>query len=389
MPTKFRKVIITGALVVTLFTVSIVNAQSITPLSKSPTETTEAFIVEVDKLSYEEAVQKAIEESYALKKLEKDKVIAEEGREIIRSTVSTTRPKPNVEDYDGGWSEVFITDAANKQALLSVMQADIGLKSYEYNKQIQAEAIRYQVKALFNSITNTKEQIELANLALENSQRQLSIISQKFQLGLESEYNRSMAEKQLEQQRKQMEQLKKTLDNSYIQLNRLIGEEETNRSELEYKITFNPIEEKDLEGYINKKLNKDPYLKIQEQSVISARYALQLYSDRVTDTYQSRRSQLDKAEYNASDSKQAMEESLRTTYNQILQLEEQYQSNQLDFEKAQEQLKVVQTQYELGMIIEADLKQAEIAVAQAQFTLDSTAMQHDQLIFLFNRPYLL
>lgn len=343
------------------------------------------------KITYDEAVEKALKNSLALKSIEESLKISEETQEIARDAVVVHRPAVGDNTSEQAF---FVAEAAHINALLASTQADYGVTATKYQKQIQEGVIKYQVKASFDSIQNLKKDIELLSKSLETTKTQLDITTQKANLGLESDFNKTTAEQNFKNQQKQLEALKKSLDNEYIKLNRLMGIDDKERASLDYALDFTPMEmnEVELNAYIERALVKDPSIILKGEAVKQAEYNLRLYTYSAinpTDTYAVKESKLNQARLDEMQAKNNLRDKIRTTYNQIKQLEEQYQIDTANLQQAKEQYNILKTQYDLGMVIELNLKQAELAILSAQVAQEKTAVQHAQLVYLFNNPYLL
>jgi hypothetical protein len=379
------------------------TANNVISINTVPEEVVEAEVIktieypiltiaeEGSKITYEEAVAKALQNNLALKSIEESIKISEETQEFARDAVVVHRPP--VEDYTKD-EAFFITEAAHVNALISLTQADYGVAAAQYQKQIQEGVIKYQVKAAFDSIQSYKMEIEILNRTMETAKKQLDIITQKANLGLESDFKKTTEEQNYINQQKKMEVLKKSLENEYIKLNRLMGIDERERFSLEYALEFSPLEmsEIELNAHIERALVKDPTILLKGEAVKQAEYNLRLYTYsgiNPADTFGAREGKLKQARLEEMQAKNELRDKIRTTYNQIKQLEEQYQIYTTNLQQAKEQYNILKTQYELGMVTELDLKQAELAILSAQVTQEKTAIQHAQLVYLLNNPYLL
>ncbi|WP_058485925.1 stalk domain-containing protein [Defluviitalea phaphyphila] len=342
------------------------------------------------KITYEEAIKKALSNNLALKSIEEGIKISEEFEENARNAVVVQRP--SVEDYSSE-AAIFVSEAVHVNNLLTLIQAEYGVKAAKYQKQIQEGLIKYQVKSSFDSIQSLKKDIELLKKSLETSKIQLEITKQKVNLGLESDYNKIKAEQDYKKQENQLETLQRSLDTEYIKLNSLMGVDEKERFILDYQVEFMPIDmdENELDAYIGRALVKDPSIILKEEEVKQAEYNLHLYTytGTISDSYDIRKSKLNQANLALNEAKDTLEDKIRTTYNQIKQLEEQYKINTLALEQAKDQYDIMKTQYNLGMVSEINLKQVELGILSAQVELEKTIIQHAQLVYLFNNPYLL
>lgn len=341
------------------------------------------------KITYDQAVEKALANSLALKSIEESIKVSEELQETARDAVTTQRP--SAEDYTNE-AAIFVAEAVHINSLLGLIQADYGVEAAKYKKEIQEGVIKYQVKSSFDSIQNLKKDAELLNKSLETSKIQLEITKKKADLGLESDYNKTKEEQDYDKQQKKLEALKKSLDIEYIKLNRLMGVNEKETPALDYTAEYAPkdMSETELDSYIARALVKDPSIILRGEAVRQAEYSLQLYTlGSAGDSYEIRKSKLNQAKLEETQAKNNLRDKIRTTYNQIKQLEEQYNIDALALNQAKKQYDVLKTQYNLGMVIEVNLKQAELGILSAQAAQEKTAVQHAQLIYLLNNPYLL
>lgn len=341
------------------------------------------------KITYDQAVERALANSLALENIEESIKISEELQENARDAVTVQRP--SAEDYTNE-AAIFTAEAVHIQSLIGLIQADYGVEASKYQKQIQEGTIKYQVKSSFDSIQNFKKDIELQNKSLETAKLQLDITKQKANLGLESDYNRTKGEQDYDKQQKQLEALKKSLDTEYIKLNRLMGIDEKEAPILDYTVEFNPIDinETKLNSYIERVLVDDPSIILKGEAVKQAEYSLQLYSyGSGSESYEIRKSKLNQAKLEETQAKNNLRDKIRTAYNKIKQSEEQYEIETLALNQAKKQYDIIKTKYNLGMAIEINLKQAELDILSAQVSREKTVVQHAQLIYLFNNPYLL
>ena len=84
-----------------------------------------------------------------------------------------------------------------------------------------------------------------------------------------------------------------------------------------------------------------------------------------------------------------MATNIRNTYNSLKQLEETNNSNKIAVRKAIEDYNKAVTNYKAGMITEYQVKQARLAILNAEMEIESNALNYDMMVFSFERPYLL
>ena len=266
---------------------------------------------------------------------------------------------------------------------------EISEKWAERQVDITKETVAFQVKNAIKEITLLDEELLYTNRKIENSKSKKDIAEIKAKSGLESEHNLSMAKKDYEQELKQKEVLFRSIDNAYVKLNKMIGVGEKERYVFEDMIAYNSMESVDIDDLTRKMFYEDPYIWFQEKQIESAELGVKLYEYNMKDDpYKVKEINVVTAKNSLANMKLKLEESLRLKYNQMRQLEDSYKILQINLEKAEKGLKLLQTQYEVGMVIEAQLLEAEVALEKISYEMKKIASQHENLVTLLKKPYL-
>lgn len=334
---------------------------------KNSSQTKVNEIQQKNMLTYEKAVEMALAVSLDLKNKEQGLKKAEELSNNLYLTPGT---------YNPGLIQ-------GKKGL------EISEKWAEKQVDITKETIAFQVKNAIKEISLLDEELLYTDKKIESLKAKKDISEIKAKSGLESEYNLSIVKKDYEQELKQKAVLLKSIENAYVKLNKLIGVGEKERYVFEDMIAYTPMGSVDIDDITRKMFYEDPYIWFQEKQIESAELGVKLYEyNAQDDPYKVKEINVITAKNTLANMKLKLEESLRLKYNQIRQLEDSYKILQINLEKAEKGLKLLQTQYEVGMVIEAQLLEAEVALEKINYEMKKIASQHENLVTLLKRPYL-
>ena len=95
-----------------------------------------------------------------------------------------------------------------------------------------------------------------------------------------------------------------------------------------------------------------------------------------------------KEKINLSSMKEDLETSVRSLYNQMQQLQEQYVLLEVNSAKAEKALQAVKLRLNLGMATPLELQQAELAAAQIEQQMQNILIAYGQLKILLEKPWL-
>lgn len=331
-------------------------------------------------LTYEKAVEMALKNSYRLK-IENDTIRrTEEVRDRLAESFIYSRPVGQ---------GVGQEDLIARQSLLALAQTDIGLSQAKRMVSITEEAIAFQVKNVMDEILSTQIELAFIEEELEHTERKLVLAKIKEENGLESKFNVNMARTALEEGKKQRELLEKALDKAYLKLNQLIGKKDEERYKIVGGVTFEPVKVTDLDAHVHRVISQDPYVWLQEKNIEQAELGLTLYTYNAgQEPYAAKEIDVRNEKNKLMDLKSKLEESIRARFNDIQQLEKQYEVLEVNLKKAEDALNLIRTQYDAGMAIDIELEEAQLAVDRIKKEMEKLAFTHEKLKILFNKPYL-
>lgn len=346
-------------------------------------EKPEEGVAPLPALTYEEALAKAKKHSPNLRDIQATADFLQETKEDLWDSVGYFN---NVNyDYqkwvnDGWWA---VTSAA--------FQTDMGIQQSSIGRKVQELALEATVKSSFTTILSSLDTLDLAQ---KNADMQKKLYQQgqaKYKLGLLSKYNLDQLQIAADQAQDQVTQLEASLEQTYIQLNNLMGEKVDARFAIVYDVEYEPYEmTQTMEQYINDKINSDLTIQLKELEVESAKFGKN-YLKESSDGSEQNQNELtyDQAKRALKTAKEEKALAIRNAYLQIQQLETAYTSAQADLTKAQADYRAVQVNYQAGNVTKTAVEQAEMGMLKAESALRQNAYNHDMLVFTFENPSLL
>lgn len=381
---------ITGFLLACLVAVALQPADCARAAIKylRPAVESEALLPEEDSpepaqmLTYEQAVEKALQYSYQLrnqaKRTEQLEILK---REAVAAMDFTTSPEMRVN---------WLLDMQQKNQLLNLVQLETDFAMSRRVEELGRESVALQVQAVFDEIVKLEEQLELHSTLLSNLEQRLEHTAIKAGRGLESVFNLEKMRREYQEQEHFQEVLRKSLDNAYLKLGALLGISDlAEYTILVEELLFEPMEPVNLELHIIRSIRNDPYIWLKEREIEKAEKSLWLYAyTGLEEPYSVRERNVQIAKNELAEMKNSLEENLRSRYNQILQLEENFLAASSRLARAEEALRAVRVRYELGMATELEVEEAAYAVAAIEHEMKEIALQHRMLVMLFNSPFL-
>lgn len=264
----------------------------------------------------------------------------------------------------------------------------------EYETKLEPvikEQIAFDIETQFDSILELEEKYNLSLNALKVQEQKTNHAIKKLELGLGSESVAKAEKANLEMQKKELEVLKQSIDGGYRKLNDTIGGKET-RYNLIKETIYTPLNmNRSLQGHISHSISTDLTLWLQEESaklqegiiVANTINGAPTYTE-----YQKRKLSYAEGMSSASISKENREKLLKDRYDQIIQLEKQYEKELLNLEEARRKYEIVKKQYELEMTTSLALDEAKVGVMQLEVQINSIIRQHNKLKQLFQKSYL-
>ncbi|MEN6348756.1 MAG: TolC family protein [Syntrophomonas sp.] len=324
-------------------------------------------------LSMDDAVKLAVANSNELKSssysLEQDEESRDKAQENLTFIPS-----------DGSSSEAVST---YKSMVNSELDYQMSIKT----DSVKKDTVVKDVFEKYTDVLNAQEKVKLAQKNLEYSRFQRLAAQVGYQAKTVSLNSKNTAERDYMAKESALIESQASLDTSYEKLNSLLGLTSKQRPVLQDDPQYSVLKIDNLETEIQRRLEVDPDIWLADQQVEKAQLNLNLYSWSASSSYRVQELDLLKTQLSAADTKEQARQSLRSTYNSIYQLEQQYNTRQQDLATAEDNLSIAQTKFNLGLVAKGDLLKAEMDLTSAQQSLKSLIYQHELLKISFDKPW--
>lgn len=272
----------------------------------------------------------------------------------------------------------------------ALLQADLSWRMAEKNYTVQKDTVEMSVKQAYYGILQAQEKLRVSEKNLKSAKLQQNVALVNFKVGLISKQALDQANANLAAAEAAVETARKALDDAYLKFNYLVGLWPEDRPKLTDVPTFEKLSVVDVDGHIQRTLEDNPSLWLANEKVRLAKTQLNTYGfndPSQTEPYRAKEIDVDKAVTQASDAWEQARKALKSIYNNICQLEEQYNSAVSNIAVARENLNVVKLKYEVGMATLADVASAEAALAQEEKKVLDIVCQHEILKSGFYKPW--
>lgn len=332
-------------------------------------------------LTYNDALQKALAYSYALKNAEKEIDKADESRDDFSEYFRYSTPLGA-----GNSAE----DAQIRQLYIGFLSATDKVEKANRDLVTTKEQITYQTKQLYNDVIQKEENKAQSEKALVVEELNFKLAKVQLEQGMISQAQYEQLENKLKEKKKTVDASDKALTQAKVKLNQLMGVAADSEYTLVDSPEFKSMEDIDVNYHIIKLLELHPAIFELEQAKELAQKAVDLYTYNPTaagENYQTKKITVTTLGNQLSQTKDSISEAVRSMYLNIKSLEDQYSIIQTNLSNAEKSLQVAKVQYEVGQTTELDLKQKELQVADLNSKLVETAITLDNLHAVFEKPW--
>lgn len=353
--------------------------------SKSTSSTSDSFNIsdKTGPITYQQALDLALKTSNS----------------VNNANIAVDRAKDSIAQtsINGQMNNSFIPDGATsgstyspgiRQATSSA-QAQTNYQIAKKNVDITKDQITYSVLKYYYQIQDDIEKKKLADVALDNARLQLQITNVKESQGMASSYDVTQAQSNADQAQQQQQSAAQAVDSDYVAFNNLVGLSLDARNQLMDTPIYSPLTNVDLDGHVSAVVSGSPTVLTAQLNTNLAQLALNLYTFNSggSDSYKAKQMDIGTAENKAADAQQQLAQSVRNLYYSIVQSETSYSSAQTAIDKAQQNLKLVQTKFNAGMAIQADVTAAQLQVEQSKQALFDVIVKHELAKIAFDKPW--
>lgn len=270
----------------------------------------------------------------------------------------------------------------------TAVMADMAYQMTKRSLTVTEDALYLNVLDKYNDLLAAQENLDYSQKSLSNAQLQKKINELSLALGMTSSIQYGIGNSAYETSKLAVQNAQTALDKAYTDFNNLVGISVSERPVLLDNTAFEPLEIDNLDNAISRILNEDPSIWMTEQNVDLASLKLDLYSGlAATEPYDAQEIDVETAELSATDTRSQMAYMLRTIYNSLQQLEEAYLIKEQAANIAQQTLTLKKLMYDVGMLSQLELSQAELEAEKASLDRDQMAYQYAYLKLAFEKPW--
>lgn len=324
----------------------------------------------VETISFEEAFKMANMNSNSLR--------------IAENTIDTqkTLNENNIVGSGASVDEV-IKDVKNQASL------ENRLKTSEKDKEALKESIEFLLKKTIISIDKSEKNIAIKEDTLKNAKDNLRLSTIKYDNGKISKYDLDTQRDKIEKDEKLIEIEKKSLENEYNTLDKLLGVNVEQRKKVAYEYKYEKLKdsEKEIPFKTIKSLEKDAKIYKTQRSILEKELNVR-YTTIGDEPYRLKELDLAITENQLSESKKDMEEKIRNLFNNIKKNELSRESILLEMSTVKKDLEVANKKLELGKTIPQEVKNLEFKKSQIEENLKLNEIDHALLMLQYEKPYI-
>lgn len=375
---KFKiKFMIYSIIISTMLFNPIINYAEVSNVKNSESQST--------ILTYDDAVKKAIDESIDLKILS------------LKTESEQIQMDRTLESFGGSYNNPQLL------AMLNLQKANkLNSQSLERAKNSTIAGIEFRIKSIFNNISTIKSDLKIENDKYINSMKKRDTMALKLEYGMESKTNLISKDIEIKQMKKEIEALEKKLDDQYLELNKLLGNNPFERYEIEdLTFEYNPINdtEEDIEFNIVRTISSDFSVWAKEQNLDIQRLNIDFYGLNFIDgapsnqqpgatPYQSLKLDKNVSSNELDKLKEDIKVSVISKYNSIKELENSYDTALLKLKDLEEKKRILEVAIEAGTAIKQDYEDLNLGIKELNNGLEKMKNQHALLVEMYTNPTL-
>ncbi|WP_338824241.1 hypothetical protein MHOCP_23390 [Moorella humiferrea] len=279
-------------------------------------------------------------------------------------------------------------DEATQENWMNLLYADLAWRKSKKTLEANRDSLVLRTCKSYWDVQTAQEEVALKEKLEQQALVNLQKARAGAMAGTVSEYDLMGIENQWQQARNNVKLAKQALDDTYSSFNDLIGLDANDRPVLSDKPIFEPLKIDNLDYEIQRVIAESPSVWLAQQQVTLKKWAYDMvYSSGSYTPYKVRQIELEQAELNAASAEEAIAQVTRSLYYQIKNVEENYNTALEALKVAEEQLRIAKVKYDVGMATKSDVIAAEVAVAQAQQTINDLVRNHAYLKLAFAKPW--
>ena len=336
-----------------------------------------------NKISYEQALKKVIENTDAIKNLEDSMVYLDE---IKRESQN------NMGDLNVSLGQPLELISATYTQIIKLSQAiksyENQISNYDMNKKILKDTAEFTLRNHLINIKTYLLDISMLKEKIELDTKNLKITQIKNKRGLASDLELSTMQNNLAQENNNLSALNIKLQNERQALNKLMGMNVKSDVEVDLNIPTETFDT-DIESHVFNEMNNSPLIIMKRKVVSEAQYAVDMHSNLVDELESEPVNNLKKVTREYEETIKTLESNIRSAYNNLKSLENNQKALAQSLESANNIYNANLVKYKAGLISENALEESKVNVSQIKNSIEKNNMSMSNLIFTLNRSYLL
>lgn len=330
-------------------------------------------------LSIDDAIGLAIANSYSLKSALSS---------YQRSGINLETAADNL-DYIPTGTGTGEDGASSRSAWKQYNSSNVNYLMALRNIDTVKDQIAYKTVVAYYSVLSSDRAVEVAETSLEIARAEEQAAVAKASKGKLSGAARDEAIQSRIEAEQSLTQAQDTLKQKRESLLTMLGMGLNETLVLSDAPAYEKPEQLDIEGYIQKVISYDPTIWQKERSVELAELNVTYFSFNSSDgEYELVKMSVADANSELTNSKKELGESLRSTYYNQQNLQQQYEQLQGKLTAAHNSLAIVSKKWERGLVTQIDVMKAEQSVSNLEVQLQDLLLQMDEVQRVLEAPWI-
>jgi len=329
----------------------------------------------MNSITLSQAVEMALSYSKSIKQIQYD---IERGQEVRESIASKVKYIPAGQ-----------TDPAVAKAYTGLIAADMKLQMTKKNLEMEKDKIVLNVFDKYTAVLAANNDFNLAELELKKAWTDYQIAQISYSMGAASQSQLKQAEHLYKTSELSCELAQKKLDKAYEEFNSIVGLKLDEKPILVDDIEYTAFEITDLKHEVTRIIDGSPAIWLAEQQVDLYEVTLRLHNwaDPTSEPYKAKEIDVNKAKVSVADSKEELRNGLYNLHNEIMQLQDKYEMAAQAVNMTQEDFRIKELQYQLGMLSKQEYLAAQLALTEAETNFNNIKYAHEYLKQAFYKPW--
>lgn len=321
-------------------------------------------------LTLNEAISMALSHSKAIKKAGLNVDRAEEDRQDAKKIVSfiPTGVGPYLPEVEAAYTNLLTKELQWQMSKRSLTAAE--------------DTVVLDTCRKYWAVQAAQRAVDAQKAALEQARGDLHAAEASYAVGMLSEEGLLGGRAAFEHAKGALEAAQYDLELAYIAFNDEVGLGREERPVLAEEVVYVPLDVADLQNAVQRTVEQNPHIWQREQLIVIADKVRYLQ-----DNWNIADIDMQLAELDAADLKDAMQILGRTIYYSARKAEESYPAAREVLEVAKESLRVAELKHEVGLITRTEVAKAEAQVAEAEKNLYNLITQQAYLKLACEKPW--